>query len=102
MPTITIPQKTIKKADLVLVPRMEYEELIRARETLAKTVVVKRSFSFKVQKKHEKFYDELDKELTESLREYYIGNYYGPFETAQDTVKFLRLEASISSCKKVQ
>lgn len=90
MPTITIPQKTIKKADLVLVPRTEYEELIRAKETLAKTIVVKRSPLFKVQKKHEKFYDGLDKELAESLREYYKGNYYGPFETAQDTVKFLR------------
>lgn len=90
MPTISIPQKTIKKADLVLLPRIEYEELVRARETLVKTVVVKRSPSFNVQKKHEKFYDGLDKELTESLREYYKGNYYGPFETAQDTVKFLR------------
>lgn len=90
MPTISIPQQTLKKADLVLLPRIEYEELIRAREVLAKTVIVKRSQSFKMQKKHEKFYNKLDKELTESIQDYYKGNYYGPFETAQDTVKFLR------------
>lgn len=92
MPTITIPQKTIKKADLILLPRQEYEDLIRARETLAKAVRVKRSPTFRISKKHEKFYDRLDKELTESLRDYYKGNYYGPFKTADDAIGFLRRE----------
>ena len=90
MPTVTIPRKTFKRADLVLIHRQEYEDLLRARETLAKTVVVKRSPFFRVPKKHEKFYDKLDKELTESLKNYYRGNYYGPFETAEGTIRFLR------------
>ncbi|MBI2122418.1 MAG: hypothetical protein HYT98_04875 [Candidatus Sungbacteria bacterium] len=90
MPTITIPTKTIKNADLILVPRQEYEELIRAREILTKTALIKRSPSFHAPKEHKKYYDKLDKELTESMRDYYSGNYYGPFETAEETIHFLR------------
>ena len=89
MPMIAIPQKTIRDADLVLVPRKEYEELVRARKTLAKTVAVKRSPSFHVPKKHEKFYEELDKRLTGSLRDYYQGKYYGPFETSKEVISSL-------------
>ena len=89
MTTITIPQKTIKDADLVLLPRKEYEELIRARKTLAKTATVKRSPSFHVPKGHEKFYEELDKHLTRSLRDYHQGKYYGPFETSKEVIGFL-------------
>lgn len=89
MPTLTIPKKTIKEADLVLVPRREYQYLIRAQRELAKNIAVRRSQSFRVPKKHEKFYDELDKELTKALREYYQGKYYGPFETAEETIQFL-------------
>lgn len=90
MTTITIPRKTIEKANLVVIQKQEYEELLRARKTLAKTTTVKRSPSFRVSKKHEKYYDKLDKELTEALRDYYKGNYYGPFETAEDAIRFLR------------
>ena len=90
MPTITIPKKTIKNADLVLVPRQEYEDLMRAREILAKTVTVRRSSAFRVAKNQEKFYEKLDKELTLSLREYYAGRYYGPFETADEGLNFLK------------
>ncbi len=91
MPTITIPRKTIKKADLVLVPRQEYEDLVRARKELTKKVVIKRSPSFRVPKKHEKYYDKLDKRLTDSLRDYYRGSYYyGPFKTADEAIRSLR------------
>lgn len=90
MPTITIPRKTIKKADLVLVPRQEYEDLIRARKELTKKVAIKRSPSFRVPKKHEKYYDKLDKQLTDSLRDYYRGSYCGPFKTADGAIRSLR------------
>jgi len=42
-------------------------------------IVVKHTI--KVPKRHKKFYEELDKELTESLREYYAGKSYGPFDS---------------------
>ena len=90
MATITIPRKTFKKAELVVIQRQEYEDLLRARKTLAKTVTVKRSPFFRVPKKHEKFYNKLDKELTEALRDYYKGDSYGPFETAEEAIRFLR------------
>lgn len=89
MPALTIPRKTIKDADLVLLPRKEYEELMRARRTLAKAAAVKRSLSFPVLKKHEKFYEGLDKRLTKSLRDYYRGKYSGPFETPKEVIRFL-------------
>ena len=89
MATVTIPQKTIKDADLVLVSRKEYEELVRARKILTKTKVIKRSHFFHVPSKHEKFYEELDKNLTRSLRDYYQGEYYGPFETPKEVIGFL-------------
>ena len=90
MPTIVIPRKTIKKADLVLVPRREYEDLVRARKELTKKMAVKRSPSFMVPKRHEKYYNKLDKQLTDSLRDYYQGSYYGPFKTADEAVRSLR------------
>lgn len=86
---IAISQKTIKDADLVLLPRKEYEELVRTRETLAKATAIKRSPSFRVSKKHEKFYEKLDRRLTQSLRDYYQGKYYGPFETPEEVTDFL-------------
>jgi len=99
MSTITIPTKTIKDADLVLVPRHEYEDLIRARMTLAKTVTIRRSSSFRVPKDQEKFYKKLDKELTESLRDYYAGRYYGPFETIDEGINLLKQKRNLSPRK---
>ena len=88
--TITIPKKTSGKQELVAIPRKEYEALLRARkQPRASAIVVKRSPSFRVAKKHEKFYDALDQELTETLRDVEAGNVYGPFDTADQAMKFL-------------
>ncbi len=92
MPTITFP-KELKKPlitkDVAVLPRKEYETLTRSTHAILESIRVKRSPSFKVPKRLEKFYDEVDKRLTESLREYYAGHYHGPFETAEETIKFL-------------
>ncbi len=89
MPTLTIPEKTMKDTDLVLVPRKEYEDLLRARQVLAQAVLVQRSPSFRAPKKLQNYYDTLDRRLTKSLRNYYQGRYYGPFETSSELVGFL-------------
>lgn len=86
MVTLNIPQGLIKEGFVVL-PRREYEDLLRTRQS--SDVVVKRDSSFKVPKKHEKFYDELDKELAESLREIKEGKTVGPFDTAKEAINFL-------------
>lgn len=92
MPTLTIPRTLAKNDDLVVLPRKEYDALIRAKNGSAKRgaddIVVKRTM--RVPKKHEKFYDELDKELTEALREVEAGHYYGPFDTADELIRSLR------------
>lgn len=87
MPTVTIPRKTIKDADLVLIPRKEYEELLRSQKQNGRDIMVKHTIG--VPKKYEKFYEKLDKELTAALREYYQGKYYGPFETAEEVIHSL-------------
>ena len=79
MNTLTIPKSLIKNDDLVVLPRREYEELLRAKNH--NNIVIKRDASFKIKKGQEKFYDELDKDLTEALREYRAGKKVGPFKT---------------------
>ena len=86
MVTLSIPQGLIKEGFVVL-PRREYEDLLRARHISG--IVVKRDKSFKVPKRHEKFYNELDKELTESLREIAEGKVVGPFYNTKDLFKSL-------------
>ena len=81
MVTLSIPQGLIKEGFVVL-PRREYEDLLRVKQ--GNDIVIKRDKSFKVPKRHEKFYDELDKELTESLREYKKGKFIGPFGSIKD------------------
>lgn len=92
MPTLTIPKKLLKKdADLVVIPRKEYEALIRAKNGAGKhrdhTVVVKRTM--RVPKKHEAFYDQVDKELTEVLRDVRAGKVSEPFETVDELIRSL-------------
>lgn len=95
MPTFAIPKKLIPvNDDLIMLPRKEYEALLHSKNGKGQDIVVKRSKSFKVAKKHEKFYDELDKELTETLRDYHKGNYYGPFHTAEEGIAFLHSRES--------
>ena len=74
--------------DVAVIPRKEYEALLRSKKEDKQPIVVKRTM--RVPKKYEKFYDELDKELTESLREVEAGHYYGPFDTADELIKSLR------------
>jgi len=92
MPTITIP-KNLKSPlvtkDVAVIPRKEYETLMRSTHAILESIKVKRSPSFKVPKRLEKFYDGVDRRLTQALREYYAGYYYGPFDTAEELIKFL-------------
>ncbi|MBI2120014.1 MAG: hypothetical protein HYT94_00115 [Parcubacteria group bacterium] len=97
MNTLVIPKELIRKGDLVLVPREEYESLLRASvktirsKTEAKNVleIAKALPMARRLKRHKAFYEELDKSLAESLQEYKDGKYYGPFETAEEFTKFL-------------
>lgn len=89
MPTITIPEKLMKEKDLMIIPRKEYEAFLKHQKNNSKEIIVKRSKSFKVPRRHEKFYDELDNTLTQRLREYETGKFHGPFETAEEVFKFL-------------
>lgn len=86
MATLAIPKNLIKEGFVVL-PRREYENLLRAKQ--GNDIVVKRDKSFKVPKRHEKFYNELEKELSESLREIKQGNVIGPFDNVKDLLKSL-------------
>ena len=89
MQTITILDKAKKEHDLVAIPRKEYDELVRAKRPAGSDIIVKRSPSFRVAKKHEKFYDALDQELTEALSEVENGKVSGPFDTVDELFKHL-------------
>lgn len=93
MTTITISKKLIKNDDLIVLPRKEYEKLL-ARRTAKQEIKVKRSASFRVPKKHEKFYEKLDEELTKALKECEEGKCYGPFETIEEGKRFLESRAA--------
>lgn len=96
MNTITIPKNLIKEKELVIIPRREYEKLL-AKQTTKQETKVKRSASFRVPKKHEKFYEELNKDLTKILKECEEGKCHGPFETVEAGKRFL--ESRIASKK---
>ena len=66
MTTITIPKNLIKKDDLVIIPRKEYEELLSARRV-------------------REFYTELDKDLDMAIRDYRAGRAYGHFTTVEES-----------------
>lgn len=87
MHTITIPRHVKVSEDLIAIPRREYEELLRIQKLNGRDVEVKHTV--KVSKKHEKFYNELDHELTQALRDVEAGKTYGPFDTAEEAIRFL-------------
>ena len=89
MNTVTIPKTLTRGEELVVIPRREYEEFLRSKKPQNEKIVVKRSKSFRVPKKYEKFYDELDKELTETLQEVEEGKVSGPFNSVQEFKKSL-------------
>ena len=70
----------IQNDDLIVLPRKFYESLLRGQNN-NNQITIKRSASFKIKKGQEKFYDELDKDLTEALREYRAIKSIGPFKT---------------------
>ncbi|MEK7060100.1 MAG: hypothetical protein AAB970_00550 [Patescibacteria group bacterium] len=83
---MTIPKSLIKNDDLIVLPRKLYESLLRAQNN---NIVVKRSASFKIKKGQEKFYNKLDKDLTQTLREVKQGKVIGPFDNVKDLMKSL-------------
>ena len=87
MNTLTIPKSLIKNDDLVVLPRREYEKLLRTQNS--DNFIVKRSASFKIKKGQEKFYDELDKDLTKIVREIRQGKVTDSFNTAKEAIGFL-------------
>ncbi|NKQ39077.1 MAG: hypothetical protein HF967_06350 [Methanosarcinales archaeon] len=74
MATITISKKLIKNDDLIIIPRKEYEKIL---------------YAAKKQK-----YTQLDKDLDKAIAEYKAGKVFGPFNSAEDGIKFLKKRAS--------
>ena len=79
MNMLTIPKKFILNDDLVVLPRKAYESLLRGQNS--NQITIKRDASFKIKKGQEKFYDQLDKDLTEAIREHRARKSIGPFKT---------------------
>lgn len=84
---MTIPKSLIKNDDLVILPLKFYESLLRGQKN--DHITIKRSPSFKIKKGQEEFYDQLDKDLTQAIREYKAGAKVGPFKTVAALRKFL-------------
>ncbi len=88
MPTITTPRHVKTSEDLVAIPRKEYEEFLRTQKRNGREGRVKHTM--RAPKKPERFYNGLDRELTEALRDIEAGKTYGPFNTAEEAIRFLR------------
>lgn len=67
MPAITIPKKVLPHDDIILLPRKEYESLL----------------------KRIKFQDELDDDLAEALEQVKRGQLFGPFKSGKELVESL-------------
>lgn len=72
MTTVTIPKKLTKEGDLVVVPRINYERLLRIAAQAT----------------------ELDRDLDDAIAEYRAGKFFGPFDTAKAGIKFLKSRRS--------
>ena len=70
----TIPKKISRQGELVVLPRKEYDALVRASQP-----------QFRPTEKQI-----IDNDLAKSLAEYRAGQYYGPFDTAKDGIAFLK------------
>lgn len=73
MTTLTIPKKLTQKGDLVIIPRKEYEDLLRSYKKPKKT-----------------FKEQLDEDLDKAIADYRAGKFYGPFDNAKDLMKSLK------------
>ena len=69
MAILTIPQNLVKKGDLVLVPRKEYEELLRTSKRKKST--------------------KLDRDLDGAIAEVRQGKAIGPFHSVKELKKSL-------------
>lgn len=88
MNTITIPRNLIKNDDLVIIPRKEYDSLL-AWKAEKQEVKAERSASFRIPKKHERFYEKLDQGLTECLKSCGKGDLSGKFSSVAEMRKSL-------------
>ena len=69
-----IPRKISKQGELVILPRKQYDSLVRAAHLQAKPAQIKM----------------LNVELREALQEVKQGKVVGPFENASDLMRSLR------------
>lgn len=69
MTTITVSPKLIKEKELVIIPRKEYEGLLRAAK--------------------KRPYTQLDRDLEEAMAEYKAGKCIGPFSSVKELKKSL-------------
>ncbi|TSC78213.1 MAG: hypothetical protein G01um101429_901 [Parcubacteria group bacterium Gr01-1014_29] len=73
----------VKNDDLIVIPRKEYEALLRAKKSESPSdIIVKRTM--RVPKRLEKFYDKVDQELTEALREIKAGKVSKSFSSIKE------------------
>jgi hypothetical protein len=72
MSTITIPKNLIKE-DLVIIPRREYEGLLRVAEIKNKGTNTR-----------------FNRDLDEAIAEYKAGKFFGPFSVIEEGIKFLK------------
>lgn len=83
METLTIPKKLTQKGDLVVIPRKEYEELLRVQKQRKNTTRLKPIDAEK--NRHPEFYAQLDKDLNVAIKDYKAGRAYGPFESVEES-----------------
>jgi hypothetical protein len=69
MVTITIPKKVTRGEELIVVPRKEYEKLL------------------KITKKGKKVKTQLDRDLENALEDVKAGRLFGPFKTVKEFKK---------------
>lgn len=83
MQPLAIPRELTRRGELVVIPRTEYEDLLRVKKqrTLKKSGGTSRD-------------PELDRELEEAMQEYRRGECYGPFSTVEESMAFLKSRRS--------
>jgi len=101
MQPVTIPKKLAQSGDLVVIPREEYEDLLRTKKhRIKETPAQKRSskddklkdfpkVSQKEKDKHPAFYARLDKDLDKAMTDYKKSKVVGPFNSVEELQKSL-------------
>ncbi len=72
MQTVTIPKRLTEKGALIVIPRKEYEHLLRVRRS---------SKASSVSQQQKKSSSQLDRDLNKAIREYKSGKALGPFDS---------------------